>query len=76
MYRLKQAAILTFQLIKKRLEPAGYLPFKESNGLWKHKTCKKIFALCVDDLGVKYFNKEDTIHLINILNKHYDISID
>ena len=36
MYGLKQAAILTYNLIKQCLAPAGYYPIKESNGLWKH----------------------------------------
>ena len=76
MYGLKQAAILAYNLIKKRLKPAGYYPIKESNGLWRHKTRKTIFALCVDDFGVKYFNKEDALHLANALQQHYDITID
>ena len=56
MYGLKQAAILAYNLIKKQLEPAGYIPIKETNGLWKHCTRKTIFALCVNDFGVKYFD--------------------
>lgn len=76
MYGLKQAAILAYNLIKERLEPAGYYPIKESNGLWKHKTKKTMFALCVDDFGVKYFNKEDAQHLIDTLDAHYDLTVD
>ena len=40
IYGLKQAAILAYKLLKKRLAPAGYFPSRESNGLWKHKTRK------------------------------------
>ena len=76
MYGLKQAAILAYKLIKDKLEPAGYYPIKESNGLWKHKTRQTIFALCVDDFGVKYFNKDNAEHLIKALDVHYDISVD
>ena len=76
MYGLKQAAILSYNLIKQRLMPAGYYPIKESNGLWKHKTKKTIFALTVDDFGIKYFEKDDAEHLLNALRQHYDISVD
>ena len=76
IYGLKQAAILAYKLIVERLAPFGYYPIPASNGLWKHKTRKTIFALCVDDFGVKYFNDEDADHLINALKKYYTISID
>ena len=33
----------------------------------------KIF-LCVDDFGVKNFNKDDSDHLLNLLKNHYTIS--
>ena len=76
MYGLKQAAILSYNLIKQRLGPSGYYPIKESNGLWKHKTRRTIFALTVDDFGVKYFCEDDAKHFLNALQKFYDISID
>ena len=76
MYGLKQAAILSYNLIKQRLAPFGYYPIKESNGLWKHKTRKKILALTVDDFGIKYFCEEDATHLITALRTFYDMSID
>ena len=76
MYGLKQAAILAYKLIQERLEPAGYYPINESNGLWKHKTRPTIFALCVDDFGIKYFCQDDADHLLNALREHYDISVD
>ena len=75
MYGLKQAAILAYKLIKEILQPAGYYPIKESNR-WQHKTRKKNFALCVDDFRVKYFNQDDALYLINVLQKHHEISID
>ena len=43
MYGLRQADILTYILTKKRLQPAGYYPIKESNGIWKYKTSKTMF---------------------------------
>ena len=35
-----------------------------------------VFALWVDNFGVKYFNKDDANHLIQTLQKEYVISID
>ena len=43
MYGLTQAAILSYNLIKRRLTPAGCYPIKDSNGLWWHKTRCTIF---------------------------------
>ena len=45
-----------------------------STGLWRHRTLKTTFALCIDDFGVKYFSKIDADHLINALQKNYNIT--
>ena len=76
MYGLKQAAILAYNQLVKRLAKHGYFPMKSSNGLWKHKTNSIMFALCVDDFGVKYNSKQDLDHLIDALKQHYEITID
>ena len=76
MYGLKQAAILAYQQLKKRLEEGGYYHVENTAGLWKHKTRKTTLALCVDDFGVKYFNDDDLTHLIKTLQKNYVISVD
>ena len=76
MYRLKQVEILAYNLIKERLQLAGYYPIKESTGLWQHKPRKSFFALCVDNFGVKHFNKDNVLHLMNTLQQDYDILID
>jgi len=76
MYGLKQAAILAYQQLKVNLERHDYYPIPLSDGLWAHKTRKTIFALCVDDFGVKYFNRDDANHLIETLQKYYPISLD
>ena len=72
MYDLKQAAILAYTQIKKRLGKEGYLPIEGTSGLWNHDMRPIIFALRVDDFGVKYFNKADVDHLLqtykNIMN--------
>ena len=37
---------------------------------------KTVFALCIDDFGVKYHSTEDLNHLQQTLEKYYDISFD
>jgi hypothetical protein len=76
MYGLKQAALLAFDHLVNCLEPFGYVPCKHSVGLWRHKTRKTRFCLCVDDFGVKYFCKEDADHLIETLRKFFKVSVD
>ena len=76
MYRLKQAAILAFNQLKKRLEAKGYRQLKESDGIWEHSTRKTKFCLCVDDFGVKKFSKNDADHLISTLKEFYEVSTD
>jgi hypothetical protein len=76
MYGLKQAALLAFDYLVKCLEPHGYVPCAHSVGLWKHKTRRTRFCLCVDDFGVKYFSKDDADHLITTLRKYFKVSVD
>jgi hypothetical protein len=54
MYGLKQAARIAYDRLVLLMEPHGYHPIRHPPGLWKHKTFSTIFALCVDDFGVKY----------------------
>ena len=55
MYGLKQAAILAYETVTKLLTAAGYELIPGSTGLWKHNSNNIMFALCVDDFGVKYY---------------------
>ena len=32
--------------------------------------------MCVDDFGIKYFNRDVALHLIKTLQQYFDISID
>eukprot|EP00957_Ditylum_brightwellii_P124117 9461674-Ditylum_brightwellii.AAC.1 len=75
MCRLKQAAILAYKQLRERLQQHSYSPIPNSNGLWKHCIRRTIFALCVDNFGIKYFKTEDANHLISVLHEFYDISI-
>jgi hypothetical protein len=45
-------------------------------GFWKHKTKSIQFVLVVDDFGIKYINKDDLDHLIQTLEKYYDVAVD
>ena len=70
MYGLKQAARLAYDLIKQRLAPYRYHPDNVCPNIWTHETRKTVFCLCVDDFGVKYFNKDDADHLISALHEY------
>ena len=76
MYGLKQAAVLAYQHIKKNLAPHGYAPIIGSVGMWKHVTRPIYFCLCVDDFGIKYFNKKDVNHLLDKIGKIYNYIVD
>ena len=76
MYGLPQAGILAQQLLEQRLNAHGYSQSRAVPGLWTHETRPISFTLVVDDFGVKYVEKEDALHLINILKEHYEISED
>lgn len=39
-----------------------------------HTTRQTKFYLCADDCGVKYFSKDNANHLIQILQKEYEIT--
>ncbi len=58
------------------LTPRGYYPIPGTAGLWRHKTRKTIFCLCVDDFGIKYFNKEDIQHFQDSLKDYFQFHMD
>ena len=76
LYGLKQAAILVYKLLVQHLAEGGYHQISFTNVLFKHKTLKTVFALCVDDFGIKYHSQKDLDHLQQTLRKYYDISVD
>jgi hypothetical protein len=77
MYGLKEAGIIAFNQLVKRLAPSGYEPMPFTPGLWRHRTKRTTFVLCVHDFGIKYFSKPDAMHLIDdALQADYDITID
>ena len=59
LYWLKQAPILAYQLLVKRLEKDRYYPISITNSLFVHKSLPTKFALYVDDFGIKINSKQD-----------------
>ena len=76
MYGLPQAGVLANQLLRKRLEPHGYYEVEHTPGLWKHESLLIQFTLVVDNFGVKYVGKQNSMHLINSLKEDYEIETD
>ena len=76
MYGLKEAAILAYNKLLHHLTPRGYYPIPGTAGLWRHKTRKTIFCLCVDDFGIKYFSKDDIQHFQDSLADHFKFHLD
>ena len=66
-YGLKQAAVPVYQQLSARSNATGYIKIIGSKGMWKHNTRKTIFCFCVEDFGIRYFNKEDAQQLLNAL---------
>jgi hypothetical protein len=57
MYDLKQAGLLSNQLLQTCVAPFEYYPAWHKPGLWLHKTQPISFTLLVDDFAVKYVGK-------------------
>jgi hypothetical protein len=76
MYGLKQAGLLTNQLLQNRLAPFGYYPARHTPGLWLHKTRPISFSLVMDYFVVKYVGKQHAEHLRNALLKTYELTTD
>ena len=53
VYGLKQAAVLAYNNLVKILKKYGYEPCPNTNGIWRHRTRKTKFVLCVDDFGMR-----------------------
>jgi hypothetical protein len=76
MYGLKQAGLLTNQLLQTRLVPFRYYPAQHTPGLWLHKTRPISFTLVVDDFAVNYVGKQHAEHLRNALLRTYEMTTD
>ena len=76
MYGLPKLGLLANELLKEKLNKHGYRQSKLVPGLWKHDTRPIQFSQVVDNIGVKYTNKEDVLHLKSVLDQHYTITTD
>ena len=76
MCGLKAAALLAYNQLVTTLNEFGVHPIPGTMGLWRHTTRPIHFFLRVDDVGVKYFNKEDINLFFNALNSKHKYSVD
>lgn len=76
MYGLPQAGKIANDLLKKRLEPHGYILCKYTPGLWKHTSRPTMFTLVVNNFGVKITSENNTADIIKTLQNYYKITID
>ncbi len=76
MYGLPQAGSLGHDLLEERLNKEGYFQSKVVPGLWKHINRPTLFALVVDNFGIKYMKEADLDHLIRTLRQYYNVSVD
>ena len=72
MYGLPQAGILAHNKLKKLLKPHGYTPATHTPGLWRHHTRPIVFALVVNNFGVKHVGGKHARHLCDILAANYE----
>ena len=73
MHGLKQATILAYQLVVKRLAAESYCPIPLTNGHFKQNIRNTVFSLCGNDFSVKYHSQQGLQHLILTLYKYHDI---
>ena len=76
IYGLKQAVVLAYTQVSNLLKKSGYQPIIRLLGMWKYHTRNTISCLCVDDFGIRYYNREDILHLENALQPQYTTKID
>lgn len=76
MYGLNEAAILAYKKILTYLKPRGYYPIPGTSGRWLNVTRKTVFCLCVDDFGIKYYNKDDLNYFQDSLKDYFDFHLD
>ena len=63
----KQAARLEHERLVNHLAPYGYALVHHKPSLWKHESDGILFALVVDDFGIKSTSQAATSHLLQAL---------
>ena len=75
-YGMKKAGIIVYLQLVGHMDGIGCYPIPCNTGLWEHHTLATKFFLCVNDLGVKCFSKDEADNLLNELKKHYVVCTD
>ena len=73
-YGLPQSGRLANDLLRTVLNKTGYYEAATTPGLWSHQWRPVQFVLLVDDFGIKYIDKEHTLHLLKTLELKYEIT--
>ena len=76
MYGFKQAAILAYEQLVDHLKQFEYEPVLGTTCIFRHRTRRTVFCLCVDDFGVKYFSQDDLQHFLQALEAKYTVTTD
>ena len=67
MYGLPQAGSNSHDELEEHLNKEGYYKSPLVPALWKHKTRLTQFVLIFNDFGIKYFTKDNLVHLADTL---------
>ena len=73
---LKQDSHLANERLVHHLAPYGYAPVQHTPSLCKHESNGILFALVVDDFGIKSTSDSATSHLLQALRDKYEITVD
>ena len=73
---MKQPEKVANDWLVQHLAKYGYAPCKRTPDIWQYATRPMVFALCVDDFGMKYVGKQHANHLMDALCARYKIKCD
>ena len=73
MYVFKEVASIAYDQLISHMDPHVYYSAPLATGLWAHKNRITKNFRCVDDFGIRYFNKYGADHLLGYFKKHYKI---
>lgn len=76
MYGYPAAGLLSFKRLKTALEAADFYEHPIVDCLFLHKTRSIVFALIVDDMGIKFDNEDDLQYLLSTIGPHWKVKLD
>ena len=76
MYGYPAAGLLSFKRLKTALEAADFYEHPIVDCLFLHKTRSIVFALIVDDMGIKFDNEDDLQYLLSTITPHWKVKLD